>query len=542
MSRMTAAEKSQQYTHDDIVKLIVANEALLAKHEQLQKDFSALQHQLDWYKKQLFGPKSEKRFIDGDRLQIPLNFGVTTDASIPPETQQVITYERTLDRRPKQRGDHILTEEGLRFSADVPVKEIRLTPNEIEGLSPDHYTIIREEKTHRLAQRAGSAVVLCYITPVVKLHETQTLVQAQAPTNILDRCSADVSVLAGMLIDKFVYHLPLYRQHQRLMDQGFELSRATVGNWVQRAITLLKPIYEALFESILSSAVLAMDETPIKATRKTDGNKRGMNTGYFWPVYGDQDEVIFPFAMSRGTQSIQAILGKYHGTLLSDGYAAYDRYTRRIETVTHANCWVHWRRVFLEAEKVEPDRVSHVLDVMGTLYRHEEQQRIKNLDAAAILAYRVAHCKPLVEHLFEWLEIQLKATDLLPTDPFRKAAKYGLSRRAELMVFLSDPQVAMDTNHVERTLRVIPMGKKNWLFCWSEAGARDVGVIQSLLATCKLHGIDYYTYLVDVLQRVGQHPQSRVHELTPRIWKTMFADNPLRSDVYEQRSVITKNG
>lgn len=119
---------------------------------------------------------------------------------------------------------------------------------------------------------------------------------------------------------------------------------------------------------------------------------------------------------------------------------------------------------------------------------------------------------------------------------------YGLSRRAELMVFLSNPNVAMDTNHVERTLRVIPMGKKNWLFCWTEAGARDVGVIQSLLATCKLHGIDYYTYLVDVLQRVSDHPQSRVHELTPRIWKTMFADNPLRSDVYEQRIVITKDG
>ncbi|MEK6747738.1 MAG: IS66 family transposase, partial [Pseudomonadota bacterium] len=415
-----------------------------------------------------------------------------------------------------------------------------IVPKEIDGLSPSQYTVIREEKTHRLAQRPGSAVVLCYITPVVKLKETQALAQAPAPANVLERCSADVSVLAGMLIDKFVYHLPLYRQHQRLLDQGVELSRATLGNWVHRAIALLTPIYDALSNSVLSSAVLAMDETPIKATPKTDGKKRGMKTGYFWPVYGDQDEVIFPFAMSRGTQSIEAILGEYKGTLLSDGYAAYDRYTRRIETVVHATLGNWVKRVFLEAENVEPERVKHVLEVIGALYRHEEQRRIKNLDAAAILAYRTTHCKPRVEQLFEWLENQLNANDLLPGDAFTKAVNYGLSRRAELMVFLSDPNVAMDTNHVERTLRVIPMGKKNWLFCWTEAGARDVGIIQSLLATCKLHGIDYYTYLVDVLQRVGQHPQSKVHELTPRLWKTLFADNPLRSDVYEPRVAASK--
>ncbi|MDH4274108.1 MAG: IS66 family transposase [Gammaproteobacteria bacterium] len=529
---MTTDEKAQQFQYDDIVKLIVANDAL-------QQRCASLQQQLDWYKKQLFGPKSEKRYLDGERLQLPLDLGVTATEEPPVAPKQTIAYERAV-RRPKQRGEDVLNEEGLRFGADVPVKEIVVNPPEIAGLSPDQYTVIREEKTHRLAQRPGSAVVLCYITPVVKLKETQALVQASAPANVLERCSADVSVLAGLLIDKFVYHLPLYRQHQRLRDQGIELSRATLDNWVKRAIALLNPIYDAQLLSVHQSTILAMDETPIKATPKKDG-KRGMKTGYYWPVYGDKDEVVFPFAMSRGTQSLHAILGDYQGTLLSDGYAAYDRYTHRVESVVHANCWVHWRRTFLEAENTEPERVKHVLETIGALYRHEERQRTQNLNTEAILAYRATHEKPLVDQLFEWLENQLNANDLLPTDAFTKAVKYGLSRRAELSVFLSDPNVAMDTNHVERALRVIPMGKKNWLFCWTEAGAKDVGVIQSLLATCKLHGIDYYTYLVDVLQRVGQHPQSKVHELTPRIWKTLFADDPLRSDVHEQRVVVTKD-
>ena len=96
-------------------------------------------------------------------------------------------------------------------------------------------------------------------------------------------------------------------------------------------------------------------------------------------------------------------------------------------------------------------------------------------------------------------------------------------------MFLDNPDVAMDTNHVERELRVIPMGRKNWMFYWTELGARQVGMIQSLLVTCKLQGINPYVYLVDVLQRIDRHPAREVHLLTPRLWKQHFADNPLRS-------------
>ena len=89
----------------------------------------------------------------------------------------------------------------------------------------------------------------------------------------------------------------------------------------------------------------------------------------------------------------------------------------------------------------------------------------------------------------------------------------------------------IDTNHLERALRVIPMGRKNWLFCWSEVGARHVGIIQSLLTTCRLHDVDPYAYLVDVLQRIALHPARDVEQLTPRRWKALFADQPLRSDL-----------
>ena len=120
----------------------------------------------------------------------------------------------------------------------------------------------------------------------------------------------------------------------------------------------------------------------------------------------------------------------------------------------------------------------------------------------------------------------------MPKQPFTQALKHLLSREQSLRVFLEDPAVPLDTNHLERALRPIPMGRKNWLFSWTEIGAEHVGIIQSLISTCKLHDINPCTYLTDVLLRISEHPASRVEELTPRLWKDLFANQPLRSDLY----------
>ena len=163
------------------------------------------------------------------------------------------------------------------------------------------------------------------------------------------------------------------------------------------------------------------------------------------------------------------------------------------------------------------------------LYHHDAQLKEHDWTGEKKLLHRSEHSKPVVEAFFAWLEQQLTERCLLPKDPFTQAASYAVQRKESLSVFLAYPDVPLDTNHLERALRVIPMGRKNWLFCWSETGAEYVGIVQSLLTTCKLHGVNPYDYLVDVLQRVGQHPASKVHELTPRVWKTLFAHAPLRS-------------
>jgi transposase len=173
------------------------------------------------------------------------------------------------------------------------------------------------------------------------------------------------------------------------------------------------------------------------------------------------------------------------------------------------------------------------LEQIKALYAVEEEIRDAKLAGDAKQLHRLTHSKPLVTLFFEWVDRQLERQGFTPTNPFIQALNYVRERRVGLEVFLTDPDVPIDTNHLERALRVVPMGRKSWLFCWTELGAKHVGIIQSLIVTCRLHGIDPYTYLVDVLQRISEQPASRVAELTPRLWKQHFAANPLRSDIHE---------
>ena len=162
----------------------------------------------------------------------------------------------------------------------------------IEAIAEPEREVIGEKVSYRLAQQPGSYVVLKYIRKVVKRLDTKTILTPPAPANVLGRSAADVSFLAENLVDKFAYHLPLDRQHQRLRDAGIALSRSTLIYWTSRAIDLLAPITAAQSAHVLASRVLAMDETSIKAGREAKGK---MRTGWLWPVYGDADEVVFHY-------------------------------------------------------------------------------------------------------------------------------------------------------------------------------------------------------------------------------------------------------
>ncbi|MGB5764477.1 MAG: IS66 family transposase [Sedimenticolaceae bacterium] len=513
--------KPGRFTDEEIVAKLAAMQSGM---EALQAENDALKRQLDWFKRQLFGRKSEKRLIEHpDQLGLAELLG-ETPAEPNPATEQV-TYTR---RKGKRRDADCVTDRGLRFTDEVPIEVIELSALQLLGPDADQYEVIDTKVTRRLAQRPGSFVVLEYRRPVLRHKGEASLMEVPAPSAIFEGSLADVSFLAGLLVDKFCYHLPLYRQHQRLADAGITLSRSTLTHYTQRTIELLRPIYDAQWRHVLQSKVLAMDETPIKAGRAGKGK---LKTTWYWPVYGEDDEICFTWSPSRGSGHVKAQLGDFAGILLSDGYVAYDTYAKSKPEVTQAQCWAHTRRYFERALDSDPG-AAQALELIGTLYQIEAQIRERALDGAAKLAYRACHAHPAVEAFFGWCHEQRQRLDLVNSAPLAKALVYAENHQAQLRVYLSDPDVPIDTNHLERALRVIPMGRKNWLFNWTEVGAQHVGIIQSLLTTCRLHGVDPYAYLVDVLQRISLHPARDVEALTPRCWKERFGGNPLRSDLY----------
>jgi transposase len=518
----------------DTAALTPAEAAVLrAERDRLAEQVQALQRQLDWFKRQLFGEKSERRLIEPSPDQLSLGEGL---APTPEEAAGAAVPVHEVAAHTRRQAHAKPTEDNageaeLFFDASVPVEVIELPALGSEGAPGEEFEIIGEKVSYRLAQHPASYVILKYVRPVLKCRAEATIHCAPAPAGVLGTSRADVSFIAGLVLDKFAYHLPLYRQHQRLEQAGIHVSRAWLTGLVHSAAALLEPVHRAQLDSIRASRVIAMDETPIKAGRKGKGK---LKTGYFWPVYGEADEVSFLYYPSRGQQHVVEALGRSppEGTVLvSDGYSAYARYAETTG-LTHAQCWAHTRRKFVQAEPVEPEAAATALELIGALYAIEAEIRDQTLAGNAKRLYRLEHAKPVVERFFAWAEQRLAAHALLPTNPLTKALGYALERRAGLEVYLSDPDVPIDTNHLERALRPIPMGRKAWLFCWSEVGAKAVGILQSLITTCRLHDVHPYAYLVDVLQRIDRHPASKVELLTPRLWKQHFADAPLRSPLH----------
>lgn len=486
------------------------------KRREAEQRYERVKQQLEWFKRQMFGRKSEKLLGIDPAVQLSLfsGFADHLDPPAPPE-QETITYQRR-----KKCRDGAVNDTGLRFDENVPVQVIDVAPP--AGLEDGE--VIGVHSTFRLAQRRANFVVIEYRCPVIKPKGSDSKpVTTPVPGNVFAGSLADVSFLAGMTVDKFLFHMPLNRQHQRLGLAGIRISRATLTQLVMRVAALLAPIHQAQLEHVLQSRVLAMDETPIKAGR---GGKGKMKLAWFWPLYGEDDEICFTYARTRARSHIESTLAEhFQGVLLTDGYAAYARYAASRSHIIHAQCWSHTRRGF-ERAGAEP-----ALQLIAEIYRQEERIRDKGLSGTHKLAARRAHCRAAVDAFWQWCEQQLDQNVLEPQSLLIKALHYALERRAGLEVFLDDPEVALDTNHLERGIRPIAMGRRNWLFCSSEVGAEAVGIIQSLIGTCRLHGIDPYTYLVDVLQRVGQHPASDVISLTPRVWKQRFAEAPLTSDL-----------
>jgi transposase len=359
----------------------------------------------------------------------------------------------------------------------------------------------------------------------------EAVVQAPAPERLIKGGLPTEAMVASVLVSKYAWHLPLYRQAQMLAAQGLDIKRSTLAFWVGYAAAELRPVYERLRELILTSAKIAVDET--KAPVLDPGRGR-VKEGYFWAVArddrpwggADPPAIAFAYAPGRGAIHGLKLLDTYAGVVQCDGYAAYKTIAAKAPDgrITLAFCWSHLRRRFFDHAKGEAPIAREALERIAALYAIEKTIRGASADERRLA--RQEKSKPLVMAFRPWLEHQLARVS--GKSGLAEDLRYGLNHWKGLVRFLDDGRIELDTNIVERGIRPIVLNRKNALFAGHDEGAENWARIASLIETCKLNDVEPQAYIADVLNRlVNLWPAARLDELMPWAWTKANAPDRL---------------
>jgi transposase len=347
-----------------------------------------------------------------------------------------------------------------------------------------------------------------------KCCEAHVAMAAKAP-QLIEKGLPGPGLLAVIITDKYLDHLPLYRTENRLARLGVDLKRSTMSDWMAACAERLMPLYELLKAHVLRSKVLHTDDTTV-AVR--DENRSEHRYGRMWPYIGDAQHpgIAFDYTPTRARDGPAAFLKGYQGFLQADAYGGYDGiYTGSSGKIVEVGCWAHGRNKFKDAESTEPERALSAKAWVRQLYDVEDEA--KDLSSAERLRLRQEKSVPLLNSFHKWLLEQ--KPQVLPKSPIATAINYLLNQWEALNRYTTDGDLHIDNNVSERTLKLIGVGRLNWLFLGSDNGGKTAAVLFSFTATCKHLGINTFEYLRNVFDRLPTHPAERLEELLPHRWQ-----------------------
>ena len=471
--------------------------------------------QVEYLKRMLFGRRSDRLH---DEPGQGLLFGTREatedqDEEAPEDDDEKPGLRR---RRSRHRGRRPLPKHLPRCVHEIHPPEEELTC----PCCGERKVIFGEDVTEELDLIPASFFVNRYVRYKYACRQCAEHVSiGPLPARPMDKGIPGPGFLAHLLTSKYADHQPLYRQQQMYRRAEIEIPRSTMCGWIAYAASLLAPIVEAMKTSVHGSRRVHTDDTPITVLDRSV-EPVGSRKGYMWVYIGDQDDVVFDFTNSRNRDGPESFLKRYRGYLQADAFSGYDRICAGDDVVEVA-CWAHARRKFVDAETSHPTEARRIVELIGRLYAIEHRARDKHASEERLLAWRQRYARRRLARIRA--ELDRMSASVLPKSPLGKAITYTLKNWTALTRYTEAAFLRIDNNHSERQIKQMVIGRKNWLFCGSENGARNAAVLFSLVVSCKLHGVDPFAYFRDVLMRIHTHPADCIKELIPREWKQRFA-------------------
>lgn len=506
---------------------------LLATQAQLKK---ALEHLLENRpRRSVVDPNQALLFVEelqalADSIVPPAEATAEPVVELAPEDAEVPDGESPQDEPPKkQRGKaapsrRAVDQSNLRrevVRSELPEEQRRCSVTGVELVE------VGVKVTEELDYRPGELLVIerhqVVYGPAPEIAKERSVEPIMAPPLpvAVEGVTASPMLLAWVLYQKYVLHLPLYRLEQVFAQLGLRISRKTLCDWVLKTAFAVQLLRSEIERQVRAGPVLGLDDTPVKAfVEQEHSGRRKLKQAYLWVFVNPAiTAVVFRFALGRGTQDLASLLMTPEvpsslEVILSDGLATNRSGAREAGLdVDHAGCWAHVLRKFREAIIEAPSVAKLFLDSIATIYAVDEKARREGLSGDALATARRRGAERCVIDLLR-MTSGWKARHSLK-GKMADAMRYLRGQRRALLRFLRDGRVPIDNNACERAIRPAAIGRDNWLFAGSEEGGDAAATFYTLVESARASGVDPLSYLEAVLRRIGTHPASRISELTP---------------------------
>ncbi|MBU2754737.1 IS66 family transposase [Acidithiobacillus sp. CV18-3] len=462
-----------------------------------------------------FGRRSEK--LSADQLRLWEEALETEIAAVETELDAVLadsaaatSPESTPKATPRRHPGR------MKLPDTLPRVEVQHAPSRCTcGQCGALLESIGEEVSEKIDYVPGHFQVIRHVRPKLTCRSCGTLESPPLPAQVIDKGLPTARMVAQVLTAKYLDHLPLYRQEAQYQRAGVPLSRSTLSSWLGQGEYWLTLLAGACKEALLAGKILHADETPLPVLHPGSGKTQ---KAYLW-VYRSQADashpiVVFDYAPDRKGTHPQRFLGDWQGILQTDDYSGYDALYRK-GGILEAGCWSHVRRHFYDLDQSAPSPVAqNALLRIRKLYEIEADIQDDPPERKAQI--RRQRAGPLLESFHTWLtEVQMQVA---PKSAIAKAINYALKRWSALTLYLDTGHLSIDNNAVERALRGVAIGRKNYLFAGNDAGGERAAAFYTLIETCKLNGVEPFAYLSDVLDKLPTLPAKKLQELLPWNW------------------------